>query len=165
MFWAEQFPVIWRSTMFLNTPTPLVIVSSIAMMCSILLLYLNLFKQWRGAAYEATLFTMYILLGIPLLLCFTQCSLILNGRFDSSEPHTFQTSILSKRISHSSKGGTQWYLDLEDWREPSQTVQLAVDETEYQKASSGTPVEVQTRKGFFGFEWLVRYHIDQNISS
>ncbi len=159
MFWAERFSVVWRTSMFMNAPMPIVIASIIEAIVSVLLLSIAFFNPSHKTSRASTL-----LLIPALLLCFTQLGIILNGSLDTTTPNTFWPHVMRKHMSKSSKGETQWYIHLQDWQDPLLTVQLAVPETEYRSISPGTLVEVRTKKGYFGFEWLVSYRIDPPVS-
>lgn len=77
-----------------------------------------------------------------------------NGWLDASPPVSRPTVVVSKRLSRG-KGGTDRYVTVESWRPEDQTEELRVGAGLYERLEPRQPVEVTTRAGQLGHEWVV----------
>ena len=83
----------------------------------------------------------------------------LNGWLDNAPPATHLGRVDNK-YSTSSKNNTNYYVVLESWRKPRTTEKLQVDFSLYGKISSGRSwMNVETKPGRFGFEWIWSYSL------
>lgn len=97
-----------------------------------------------------------VLLLVPLFLNAMAGGLLLNGALDNSNVARHQPAIIHKETGRS-KGRTRWLLHIRDWHNSEEIVYLFVDQTFYEAHAVGSKIEVNTRNGFFGYEWLVDY--------
>src|SRR5688572_3131500 len=93
MHQAGRLSIIWRAEMFLNAPPPIVIASTIGTVACVLLLLIALFDTPLQTSRGETM-SMCLLIAVPLLLCFTQLGIILNGKWDTTTPNTFYTQVV-----------------------------------------------------------------------
>lgn len=77
-----------------------------------------------------------------------------NGWLDASPPVARTTVVLSRRVSHG-KSGTDRYVTVESWRPEDETEELRVGAGLYERLEPRQPVEVTTRAGQLGHEWVV----------
>jgi hypothetical protein len=76
----------------------------------------------------------------------------LNCMYDKSKPETFNTVILSKRIS--SGKTTTYYLELTPWGQQKQIDEVTVSKDLYNKLDKNDKVTVYFMKGQFDIPWL-----------
>ena len=157
MYWAEPYPVVWRYSMFLNTPNSLLFVSLVAFVGVVAPLSGWISRRTGMPGDFGHSFAVYFMFCLPVLLGFTQLGLIINGAFDTSTPQVYQTAVLSNRISKSTKGGTHWHLNVRDWRDSSDTIQFTVSRHQFETTAIGSSMSVVTKKGFLGYEWVVSH--------
>jgi hypothetical protein len=154
--WADNYPVVWRYSMFMNAPNALVAVSLIVVACVVAPINAWFKKQivsHAGNSPNTGIWIPILLIGFPLLMCITQIGIILNGALDKSEAETFHTIVVSKREVRIPKPGT--YVKIEDWENPNRLVQLKVSESNYNSIQIGDSIQIVTRSGFLGFEWVI----------
>lgn len=146
MGWSDNYPVVWRYSMFMNAPNSLVIVSAVV----IILVCIPLHHRLKFYLIE-------FLFGFSLLLCFTQIGLIINGALDKSATETFSTTVVSKTISNGARRQNFYNIMVKDWKKPSRTVKFFVTETRYYSTQIEDKIHVETKNGFLGYEWIVNY--------
>lgn len=101
----------------------------------------------------ALLFSIWF--GFPLFLSFVGLGLLLNGALDNSSVKTHQSTIIYKEVINART--TSWKLHIEDWGESNRVVYLFVNPDFYETHLAGTEIEVKTKDGFLGYEWLIGY--------
>ena len=156
--WADKYSIVWRYSMFMNTPNTMLAVSTILTACTVAPIYKWLNKQIKPPRESNTNYGVYLfvfLIGFPILMCTTQLGIIINGVFDDSETQTFRTVIISKRETHAARGGKQYYIRVEDWHDPHHTVQVMASKSNYGIIEIGDTLDIRTKRGFLGYEWMV----------
>ena len=81
------------------------------------------------------------------------CLMLINGAFDRGSTQAHAAYITQKYI-HRSRG-TDYFLVVRDWQNPTQTVRLRVDPQTYQQFNSLTEVKVITAPGLLKIERIV----------
>jgi hypothetical protein len=81
----------------------------------------------------------------------------LNIEADTSAATTHDSAVQSRREHRSRKGGRSYSVTLREWPGSDGPVDFKVSSGEYSMMTPGTPVEVQVRDGYLGWEWLESY--------
>lgn len=151
---ADWYPPVRRSIQFFKAPALLLLISLIWV--TLIVAPLNIWIQRRTgvSGYGFTL-AVYLAIGISSLLGLSRLGLLINGANDRSSPRSFSLQVLGKDKSSSSKGGTTWYLYVQDWRYPDRKVQLTVTKSYFDATTIGSSLQVVTKSGFLGFQWIV----------
>ena len=151
---ADWYPPVARSGQLTYAPILLLLISLIWV--TLFVVPLNIWIQRRSgvSGYGFTL-AVYLAIGIPALLGLSRLGLLINGARDRGSPQSFPAQVLGKEISSSGKGGTIWYLHVQDWRYPGSTVRLPVTKSQSEAMTTGSSIQVVTKSGFLGFEWIV----------
>jgi len=77
----------------------------------------------------------------------------LNGFLDTSQSAPHRVTLVHKYASSARKPSL--FLSVVDWHDPKQAIQVQVSKLTYESHHVGSTVEVTTKKGFFGYEWVV----------
>lgn len=159
MPWASRYPVVWRDSMFMNAPISLCLASFLSSVVIVCFINRWAMKNWDLPINLMWSYGIWLCIGLPMTLGFTQAGLVLNGAADTSQTQIFQTKVTSKRISNSgkSKNKPSWYLNIRDWKHEKGTVQIEVSWFRYDQTAIGEPVQVITKPGYLGYEWLVSH--------
>jgi magnesium-transporting ATPase (P-type) len=89
---------------------------------------------------------MFAFIGVGWLTLF-------NGFLDGSSSRTLEQIVSSMDISRN-KQGTSHYVYVSDWQKPQSTVRLSVGRDFYQRIQIGTKIQVTTKPGLLGAEWV-----------
>lgn len=81
----------------------------------------------------------------------------LNCTFDYSEPKEYQTEVIDKRISRSSKGRRTYYVKVKPWGHHYDAESITVSSQEYEQYQINDKVEVEYKEGLLGIPW---YYLD-----
>jgi len=158
MYKSEQFPVAWRYSMFLNAPNSLVIISIILSVILVIPLHILLkrtTKPLKNAKVNPTIYYIDFVAVFSLLFFFTQLGLIVNGSFDKTFPENYTVRVTGKDIKHPKIDYTNYYIYLEDWSDSGNNIQIRVNNSGYEAVKVGDSIQVVTKKGFLGYEWIV----------
>jgi hypothetical protein len=80
--------------------------------------------------------------------------LFANGAFDKTPPLEAIATVIDKRISHSSRGGTSYYLMVApSWRPGRSIEELQVNDQTFSIVSTGRNVSIAVHAGFFRLPW------------
>lgn len=156
-FYEQQYKVIHRSTMSLNVPISLLLVSFL-IACGLIVVLTVLVRRYLPYPpfSERPALWISISLWFPLFLNVVVVGLLLNGALDNSNVTRHQPTIIH-REKGDYKGRTIRQLQIRDWRNSEEVVYLSVDQTFFEAHQVKDKIEVNTRNGFFGYEWLVDY--------
>ena len=159
MIQAEKYPVVWRYSMFMNAPNTLVVTASTLAFSIATLFFWRLSKYTKYFIYQYSQ-TILVFGGIfifSFVFLISQLGLIINGTFDSSTPIIHDTVVLDKDVKRSLKYGDQYYIYFTDWTDLNATVQFLMTESAYNSMEVGDEIQVETKKGYLGYEWIVNY--------
>ena len=104
---------------------------------------------WEEVLYAVVSGTLLGTIGLGLRI---------NCDLDLSSPQTYHPTILKLRTTGGggSRGGQVYYhFKLEDWRKPGGTVEPTLNRALYLKHKDGDVLEITTKKGLLGYEWVV----------
>jgi hypothetical protein len=106
---------------------------------------------------EFMIVAIIVLSGIPL--AGAGARMFFNGFLDGSQPLTYNVEAVHKYVSRSDDS-TSYHLLLSSWRLEGDTEKLSVSSDEYDRVIPGrTRIEVTTRAGRYGYEWVSSYDI------
>jgi hypothetical protein len=156
-FYEQQYEVIQRPSMFLNAPISLLLVSFL-IACGLIVMLAVLVRRYipYPPFSERPALWISVLLWFPLFLNVVAVGLLLNGALDNSNVTRHQPTIIYKGTGNY-KGRRIWQLHIRDWRNSEEIVYLSVNQTFFEAHAVGSKIEVSTRNGVFGYEWLVDY--------
>ncbi len=157
LFKSEQFPVAWRYNMFMNAPNSLVIVSFILAIMLVLPLHFFLIrtvKVLNESRINPAIYYIDFVAIFALLFVFTQSGLIANGMLDKTTAKTYTAKVIDKDVKYA-RFGESYYVYLEDWSNSENTVQIRVNDSKYESIVLGETLQVVTKQGFLGYEWIV----------
>lgn len=159
MIQAEKYPVVWRYSMFANAPNEITIAAAIL---AFLITTLYFWRLSRYTKYFVYQYSQAILINggifiVSFVFLVSQLGLIINGAFDVSMPTIHNTVVFDKDVKRSLKYGDQYYIYFIDWTNLSATVQFHVPETRYNSTKIDDKIQVETKKGYLGYEWIVNY--------
>ncbi|MBS2023715.1 MAG: hypothetical protein JST92_15025 [Deltaproteobacteria bacterium] len=78
---------------------------------------------------------------------------LINCRYDRSEPQTHQVRLLTRFSSRGSKS-TTYYWTLSAWGPFRDNERFTVQPAEYRRAEPGAQIRVEVRRGLLGLEWF-----------
>ncbi len=142
--WSRWYPVVWRSSMFMNAPMLINLVSISLITCIVVPLH----KYIRAYLFD-------FCFAFSLLLVFSQAGLIANGMLDKSTVQSWDATVVDKTTIIGYRGAVSYYALVRDWASEEKTVRLEVTEAHYKTIQRGDTIQVKTKRGFFGYEWVV----------
>ena len=83
----------------------------------------------------------------------------INCTFDNKEYETFETAIVSKKISKSGKGAKTYKINVADWNGKGRKTEVKITKSQYSKLNANDKIEMILRPGLFNIPW---YHIRIN---
>lgn len=87
-------------------------------------------------------------------------TVFLNGYLDKSEPSVFTVSVINKYYTRSKNGKHYYYIKVRSWRKEEISESLSVSCNVYNSIiNNKSKVKIITKKGYYNFEWIVRYQI------
>ncbi|MCM1133381.1 MAG: hypothetical protein NC340_07905 [Ruminococcus flavefaciens] len=93
-----------------------------------------------------------IILGIiTVVLCSSTSFLLINRAFDFSEPHEYRLTVEDKDCF--SGKSTTYYIYTQDWRNPSELIDIRVDYDIYPLLEKGDAVIIEAYSGSLGMEY------------
>lgn len=111
-----------------------------------------------------------IVLRLMLVLLFVLSPLILanglawlNGALDESPAVAHETVVLEKAASGGGRAAVSYTLVVQGWRPGSAREPLGVSKEAFAAAGLGGPVQVKTRAGRLGREWVASYHVGDPV--
>jgi uncharacterized protein (UPF0248 family) len=159
MIKAEQFPIVWRYSMYLNAPNPIVTISIISAVILVIPLHILLkrtTKPMKNSKINPGIYYIDFVIIFSFITLFTQLGLIVNGAFDNTESETYIVRVTDKQIHHPKLSYTDYYIYIEDWSDAESKIQIRVDGlSRYETVKIGDSIQVVTKKGFLGYEWIV----------
>jgi hypothetical protein len=96
-------------------------------------------------------FSFAALLLVPSIAYSTVCNV--NSRLDTSPPAVHSARVVGKDVRHHKNGAT-YSLDLVSWRPGEQATRIEVTSRLYLGTSIGDRIDVTTRAGRLGWEWI-----------
>lgn len=122
---------------------------------AVLMIVLFAFNQLSGHATSAQTLLKVIFLGSPGFVVFIWVAmLLLNSFLDTSLPVAHKVFVIDKKISHSKKHGNSYYLVLATWEKDQTPYSFHVNSAVYGRTPIMAACEVETKNGFFGFQWI-----------
>ncbi|MBY0066636.1 MULTISPECIES: hypothetical protein [Empedobacter] len=119
---------------------------------ALLILIIYYFNQFKILIYNKKNFV-YNVFIIILIEVFSIYSVIfINCKYDQSTPQIYETQIL-KKIKKNSKGGSSYYLIIEDWNNTFIEKEIKVDYKKYYSSFEGEKLKVAERRGRFDIPW------------
>lgn len=79
----------------------------------------------------------------------------LNMEFDRAAVVDYEAQARGKRIGNGARPAS-YYIEMDDWLRPGQTVELYVPESLYQQTRPGAPLHIRQRAGRLGYRWVER---------
>lgn len=101
------------------------------------------------------IYNLFIILLIEAF-CFSSVILI-NCMYDKSSAQIYETTILRK-IEKKRKGGSSYYLVLEDWNNKFREKKIEVDYKKYYSSFKGEKLKVAEKQGKFDIPWYYFMH-------
>lgn len=132
---------------------------------SLPLMFLYLWAGTRLVAGRSSSHRVWPVMLVLSLLAFplggAGLEMFLNGRLDTSPPVIHRQPVRSRGYANS-RSGTTYYLRVESWREIPATEKIRVNYKVYRQTRPGESLLiVTTRAGYFGFEWIMSYRLDE----
>lgn len=114
-----------------------------------------IFSQLKGLSNAARYFIIISLLGTAgiVLACWGGL-MVLNGSQDVSPLAVHHVGVTGKNITHS-KNSTTYHVTVLSWEPGFATYSFSVPQAMYARIEPGDTCAVGTRRGLFGFEWVV----------
>ena len=112
--------------------------------------------QFRRYGQLYTWFDVIIAVSASATLATIGAFFFANGYFDQSLPQAHWSSVVDKSISHSSRGGDSYYLQVSDWLPNEPPMQVQVNAASYNSHQIGQPIALSTKSGFLGAQWLLQ---------
>jgi hypothetical protein len=154
--WASNYPTVGRNTAWGQETTPLMSVAlgigGAVFLCCVS--WNRFVSRQRWSLSEAIMHLLVMVFFSWIIL--TQVGIALNGALDRSATQTFQTQVLDKSVTHY-KSQTNCILTLRDWRNPYSAVKVQVPEARFNQVKVGQQIEVETKPGALGVEWMMRH--------
>jgi len=101
---------------------------------------------------EHLIFNVFIIVLIEVFSFFSV--IIINCMYDQSMPQIYETPIVRKHEQRV-KGGTSYYLIIEDWNNTFREMELKVDYKKYYSSYVGEKLKIEQKKGMLDIPW---YH-------
>jgi hypothetical protein len=126
------------------------------------------FRELKQSGLEADRLSAVprIVLRLMLVLLFALSPLILanglaflNGALDESPAVAHETAVLEKTSSGGGKAPVRYALIVQGWRPGSASEKIGVSKEAFAAARIDGPVQVRTRAGRLGREWVASYHL------
>jgi len=153
IFCRSSYPVFSAWNLFL---TSCVLSVPLFAICSVLLVLL----VWGQSYAHRRLAVLVPVMLISCLFLGYDLAKYTNGSWDKSSPHVYLTKINDKRKSTGGrKSRTHYYLKLESWHVNGEPERIVVPSSIYNRASVGQRIEITTRDGYWGFEWMQEYKL------
>jgi hypothetical protein len=127
-------------------------------LCFLMLAMAFVLLKGRSRSHrEFIIVAMIVFSGIPI--AGAGASMFLNGYLDRSEPATYTVEAVHKYVSRSDDS-TSYHVMLSSWRVEFDTEKLSITSEEFDRIIPGqTRIEVTTRAGRYGYEWVSSYEI------
>ena len=77
----------------------------------------------------------------------------LNCTFDTRDYQTFETTVVSKKISKSGKGSRTYKINVADWCGKGKKTEVRVSRNHYSKLNENDKIEIILRQGLFDIPW------------
>lgn len=107
-------------------------------------------ERWGKAGFIMTVLTYIPVITAALIYA-------INVSADHSPSVSHKQLVVSKHESRSSKS-THYYISVRDWRgEGKRTVDISVDSNTYRDTQPGIFMDIRTRHGALGFDYIERY--------
>jgi hypothetical protein len=118
--------------------------------------YIGTDRRKADFGYLLLSFFLALFLGIGVVHLSLMVGTYANVMLDNSPPQTHRTEIIEKRADpHQSKLPTMYFMIATDWHAERGTyIQFQVSFDAFQTIEVGNLVQVTTRPGFLGHEWL-----------
>ncbi len=119
---------------------------------ALLILTIYYLNQFKRLIFNKKIFV-YNVFIIILIEVFSFYSVIfINCKYDISTPQIYEIPILRKN-EHRVKGGTNYYLIIEDWNNTFIEKEIKVDYKKYYSSFEGERLKVAERRGRFDIPW------------
>lgn len=119
---------------------------------ALLILTIYYFNQFKKLIYKKK-YLAYNVFIIVLIEVFSFYSVIfINCKHDISTPQIFETQILNK-IENKNKGGSSYYLIIEDWNSRFRKKEIKVDYKKYYSSFKGEKLKVAQKRGKLDIPW------------
>jgi len=119
---------------------------------ALLILTIYYLNQFKILICNKKIFV-YNVFIIILIEVFSFYSVIfINCKYDRSAPQIYETQILKKK-EYRVKGGTNYYLIIEDWNNTFIEKEIKVDYRKYYSSFEGERLKVAERRGRFDIAW------------
>ncbi len=132
---------------------------------------LNYYKVWGFAIFTGILFTIVCVVGRKefyaknkihfgsvmfcfaiMLVCSYAITVLINCRYDHSNPKVFKAQVLNKKIV--SGKTTTYYFDVSSWSSIEKIEEVTVSKVLYNKTNEGEIISIDVMKGNFGIPWF-----------
>ena len=111
----------------------------------------------RSSSHRELLTIFFIcLFGVPMTV--DGAVTVMNGYGDTASVRGHRCRIIDRYTTHS-KSSTYYYIQVESWRKERTRETLDVPSSVYDRAFPGKIMDISTKPGRYGFEWLVGYHL------
>jgi len=122
-----------------------------AVLLTFLLLKFSNSELEMKSKWEKLLTHSYFTVAIALFLFFA--TLQINCTFDNSKGTIYESKVISRRISKSSKGSTSYIIKLDKWANQEEVDEVHVSKKRYMKLSKNDKVRIKLRDGLLGIPW------------
>lgn len=102
---------------------------------------------------------------ILVLSCTANHLSLLNGALDRSTPRCHRTVVIGKRSPPPSSTRVGHSIYVRDWLRPRDRIRLDVSRQVHDSVVIGAPVEVLTKSGALGLEWMLHWRFASSIET
>ena len=150
LFSEKYYPVVNRDFSSFSAPSNWTWCAAVLALI-VLAFSIRLFKKWEEPVAQK--WVMIILVSFMTFWGTITGLGLVNELFDRSSTRNFFVSVVDKKVS-GGKGST-YFLVVQDWKNSTQTIRLKVTRFHYSVQRVGTKVEIITKPGLLGHEWIV----------
>lgn len=123
----------------------------------LLLFWLFVLPNIKGRSDSHIIFIIILFMSLFAFLIGTMGFFVFtNGYLDTSELTTFNSRIVDKYFVRG-KDSTSYYIRIEYWGEQRDSVKISVPYSIYEEFNLWDRIKVDTRKGYWGYEWIASY--------
>ena len=87
-------------------------------------------------------------------LIITTSAIVLNNRLGNSPSQNHSAIVINRYKTKDNKNNTYYHLIVSGWGESPSSVQIGTNEVFYEAHPPNSFVNVKTRRGFLGYEWI-----------
>ncbi len=124
----------------------------------ILLFWIFIIPLIKGRSDSHTIAIVLLAITIPGFILGTMGFLVFtNGYMDQSDVHYYNAVVQDKYIT-TNKNSKSYHITVNNWNNPEKHIKLSVSSSDYEDYDNGDSVNIRTKKGYWGYEWIISYN-------